>query len=308
MGLELARRAEVVRVSIIIPALNEAENLIHNLPEVRSQMGPTDELIVVDNGSSDHTEVIARQFGARVISEPIRGRSRARNKGIEAAGGEVVIFLDADCRPVPRWLDCLLKPFSNAEIGCVAGEIRILFSEDRLGAYLSDKGHLSQRVNFSHSFLPYAGSGNVAFRRKVLQRIGGFDEAMFSGHDADICWRMQLQSPYRIVLAGDAIVDHRQTLSFAAVVRQKRRHAYGSVLLYKKYKDRRGSERRPLKHVYWEYNSILRRGARFVTSWLGAYLGIAKQLPVEQGYQLLLEISERVGRIEGSIALRVWYL
>jgi hypothetical protein len=109
------------------------------------------------------------------------------------------------------------------------------------------------------------------------------------------------------VLASDAVVDHHQTLTFAALVRQKRRHAFGSVLLYKKYRDRRGDESRALKHIYWEYVSILRRGTRFVLNWLCARFGFATKLPAEQGYQLLLEISERIGRIEGSIALRVWY-
>jgi cellulose synthase/poly-beta-1,6-N-acetylglucosamine synthase-like glycosyltransferase len=297
----------VIRASIIIPALNEAENLARHLPIIKSQLDPADELIVVDNGSSDETARIAERLGARVVAEPVRGRSRARNKGIELARGELLVFLDADCRPSPGWLPLLLEPFADPKIGCVAGEIRILFSQNRLGGYLSSKGHLSQQVNFNHSFLPYAGSGNVAFRRAVLERIGGFDEAMYSGHDADICWRMQLQTPFRIVLVADAVVDHHQSLTVAALARQKRRHAYGAVLLYKKYRDRRVHENRTLKRVYWEYRSILRRGAKFLANRAAARLGFVRQPPAEQGYQLLLEISERIGRLEGSIALRVWY-
>lgn len=298
----------MVRASIIIPALNEAENLARNLPEVVSQLGPHDEVVVVDNGSDDGTADISARLGAIVVHEPIRDRSRARNKGIESARGDIAVFLDADCRPSPQWLQCLLLPFENPEVGCVAGEILIHYSDNKLGEYLKSKGHLSQHVNFGHPFLPYGGSGNVAFRTEVLHQIGGFDEALFSGHDADICWRMQLQTNYRIVLASDALVDHFQQLTFPALVRQKRRHAYGAVLLYKKYRSLRKSERRSLKHIYWEYRSIVRRGTGFLARKIGLRLGLCSAAPIDQGYQLLLEFSEKIGRIEGSIGQRVWFL
>lgn len=297
----------MTRASIIIPALNEAENLTRNLPLVRQQMAPSDELIVIDNGSCDDTAAIARKFDARVVHEPVRGRSRARNRGIQIAGGELLVFLDADCRPSLNWLSHLLAPFGGPKIGCVAGEIQLIYDANELGAYLNSKGHLSQTVNFKHQFLPYAGSGNVAFRREVLNLIGGFDEALYSGHDADICWRMQLETDYHIVLATKAAVDHFQSLTLAALVRQKRRHAYGAVLLFKKYRRNREAERRSAKLVYWEYCSILRRGLRFVAHYLGSFVGAQSRINNENKFQLLLEISDKLGRIEGSIGLRVWY-
>lgn len=297
----------MTRASIIIPALNEAENLSCTLPLVRKQMGPRDELIVIDNGSTDGTAAIANEFATRVVHEPVRGRSRARNRGIQVAAGDLLLFLDADCRPAPNWLRLMLEPFGDSRIGCVAGEIRLIYDANELGAYLKAKGHLSQAVNFNHPFLPYAGSGNVAFRREVLNVIGGFDEGLYSGHDADICWRMQLETDYRIVLAADASVDHFQSLTLAALVRQKRRHAYGSVLLFKKYRRNRESERRSAKLVYWEYCSILRRALNLVVRYLGSSIGRRGEITNEQKFQLLLEISDKLGRIEGSIGLRVWY-
>jgi cellulose synthase/poly-beta-1,6-N-acetylglucosamine synthase-like glycosyltransferase len=270
-------------------------------------MARADELIVIDNGSSDDTAAIARKFDARVVDEPVRGRSRARNRGIQIAGGELLVFLDADCRPASNWLSQLLEPFGDPKIGCVAGEIQLIYDANELGAYLNSKGHLSQAVNFNHQFLPYAGSGNVAFRRAVLKVIGGFDEALYSGHDADICWRMQLETDYQIVLATEAAVDHFQSLTLRALVRQKRRHAYGSVLLFKKYRCNRESERRSAKLVYWEYCSILRRGFDFIVRYLGSLFGAPARISNEQKFQLLLEVGDKLGRIEGSIGLRVWY-
>jgi glycosyltransferase involved in cell wall biosynthesis len=299
--------AKIVPVSIVIPALNEAKNLARSLPVVLSQAGPQNEIIVVDNGSQDETQAVARSCGVTVIHEPVRGRSPARNAGFTRAGGSIVVFLDADCMPHQRWLDNLLAPFSDETVGCVAGEIAVVQGADDFGRYLLGKGHLSQRVNFAHPFLPFGGSGNVAFRRAVLERIGVFDENLFSGHDADLCWRMQLQTQYKILLSEDALVYHKLDLAPRAVLKQKRRHGHGSVLLYKKYQDYRRGERKPLKRAYWEYRSIIRRACGLLLNSLAARLRRCPLPPSDQQFQLYLEIGEKIGRVEGCLRHRIWF-
>ncbi len=293
--------------SVIIPALNEAGNLSRNLPQVCSQLGATDELIVVDNGSSDETVAVAKKYGADVVHEPVRGRSQARNAGIKRSCGEIVVFLDADCYPDAGWLRGLIAGFENAQVGCVAGEIAVSHGDSGLGRYLSQKGHLTQEVNFHHSFLPFGGSANIAFRRFVLEKIGGFDENLFSGHDADLCWRMQLETDLKIIRAPDAIVYHSQTLTPKEVIRQKRRHGHGSVLLFKKYQRYRERERRSLKQVYWEYHSILSRTARSIWRKTIKEENPGTLAAPDQDFQLLLEIGEKIGRIEGSVRNRIWF-
>jgi len=298
----------MTRASIIIPALNEAHNIARTLREVFSQIDPSDEVIVVDNGSSDATVATARSFGAIVIVESARGRSQARNAGIKVSHGEIVVFLDADCRPGPGWLVHLLKGFDDATVGCVGGEIVNSEISTSFGKYLNDKGHLSQVNTFSHPFLPYAQSGNVAFLRKVLDQIGHFDELLVHGHDADLCWRMQLQSDFKLVLTTEAAVFHEFDLTAKAFFFQKRRHALGGVLLYKKYASYRDSERQPLKVLYWEYRSILKRILRYGSRLALTRLGIAAEPLHQDGYQLLIEVGEKWGRIEGSLRYRTLFL
>lgn len=293
--------------SVIIPALNEAENLAHNLPRVRAQLAAGDELFVVDNGSSDGTAAAALKCGAEVIHEPVRGRSQARNAGIKKARGEILIFLDADCTPQSSWLAELLKPFADATIGCVAGAIQNIGTGTPFSNYLVNKGHLAQSVYFEHPFQPYAATGNAAFRRAVLDQIGGFDEALWAGHDADLSWRMQLQTAYKIAAAPLAIVSHKQDLTFKGCLKQKRRHAQGAVLLYKKYQQYRQSEVAPLKEIYWEYRSIARRGSNCLRHFLAARVGLRSSFDQDQHYQLVIELGEKFGRIEGSIRNHVWY-
>lgn len=296
-----------VRASIVIPALNEEKNLGRSLPLIRRQLGPEDEIIVVDNGSTDNTAAVAAGYGAKVIKEPVRNRSRSRNAGFRNSEGQFVVFLDGDCFPEDHWLERLLAPFSDQTIGCVAGEIRILNTAGHLENYLSEKGYLSQADNFRHPFLPYAGGANLAFRRSVLERIGLFDEQLFSGHDADLCWRMQLETDSKIVLIANAAVAHYQKASWRALFQQKRRHAHGAVLLYKKYRTKRAKERQPLKHTYWEYRSILKRAGQFVWQRCRCACGLGGRVNATADYQLLLEVAEKFGRIEGSLRHCVWF-
>lgn len=298
----------MIRVSIIIPALNEEKNLARVLPEVTSQIGPKDEVIVVDNGSTDGTAEVASDFHAKVVLERVRGRGRARNAGFQSAAGEFVIFLDADCHPRKDWLRNLLAPFDDLTVGCVGGEIVNAYNDSPLSSYLAKKGHLSQQVTFAHPFLPFAQTGNVAFRQDVIRRIGAFDDFMEEGEDADLCWRMQLESEYRIVFAKDAAVEHSQNLSPILFIRQKRRHAYGAVLLYKKYRSRWKIDDQSLKKIYWEYRSILRRTIIYGTKTLLARAGVVNTPAQDQGYQLLIELGEKWGRIEGAIRHRVWFI
>ncbi|UUT34466.1 glycosyltransferase family A protein [Microbacterium elymi] len=90
-------------VSIVIPSYNDAEMLRGCLAALAVQTRPPDELIVVDNGSTDATAAIARAAGARVVTEPRRGVLRATAAGFDAAGCEVIGRLDADSRPAPDW-------------------------------------------------------------------------------------------------------------------------------------------------------------------------------------------------------------
>jgi glycosyltransferase involved in cell wall biosynthesis len=97
-----------VRVSLIIPALNEADSLPSVLREVPS--GVVKQIIVVDNGSSDRTAEVARMAGAQVVDEPRRGYGFACAAGSAAADGEALVFMDGDGSFMPAELTALLRP------------------------------------------------------------------------------------------------------------------------------------------------------------------------------------------------------
>jgi len=100
----MARLAVMGTISVIIPSLNDADFLAACLDALAQQIRPADEVIVVDNGSTDATAKVARAAGARVVDQPLRGIWPATAAGFDAASGDLLARLDADSVPAPDWL------------------------------------------------------------------------------------------------------------------------------------------------------------------------------------------------------------
>jgi predicted nucleotidyltransferase len=127
--------AERTAVTVVVITRNRAEQLRRCLAALAGQIRPPDELLIVDNGSTDHTrEVVASYPGVprpRYLHEAAVGYGRARNAGVAAATGDVVAFIDDDAVATPGWLATLVRPFArDPEIAIVGGSIRTLV-EDR---------------------------------------------------------------------------------------------------------------------------------------------------------------------------------
>lgn len=110
-----------MRVGLIIPARNEAQALGQVLAGIPREL--VDELIVVDNGSTDETAQVARQAGARVVAEPVPGYGRACLRGLATLDPtiEVIVFMDADHSDHPEDLPALLEPIAQGRADLVIG-------------------------------------------------------------------------------------------------------------------------------------------------------------------------------------------
>jgi glycosyltransferase involved in cell wall biosynthesis len=107
-----------MRISIILPAKNEANGLRQTLPGLKAAM-PGAEVIVVDDGSTDDTAAVAAEFGARVLSSPYSmGNGAAIKRGARAASGEILVFMDADgqhdAADIPKLLERLEAGYDMA--------------------------------------------------------------------------------------------------------------------------------------------------------------------------------------------------
>jgi glycosyltransferase involved in cell wall biosynthesis len=140
-----------VRVAVIIPALNEAET-IGPVVAAACRARTVDEVIVVDNGSTDDTAAIAAANGARVVSESSRGKGEAMRRGVAATGAPILVFLDADLYGVePRHVEALAS--------------RLLADKADMACGLCDRG--STRNTLQLHYLPIL-SGQRALRRELF--------------------------------------------------------------------------------------------------------------------------------------------
>src|SRR5262245_33971788 len=103
-------------ISVIIPHLNQEDYLRIGLEALHAQRGVTRdvEIIVVDNGSARLPEAVCSAWPhVRLVSEPVPGPGPARNRGIRDARGDILAFIDADCRADPRWLAEIEAAFAD---------------------------------------------------------------------------------------------------------------------------------------------------------------------------------------------------
>jgi glycosyltransferase involved in cell wall biosynthesis len=108
-----APRPEHPTVSVVIPVKDDGIELARCLRALAQQTRPADEIIVVDNGSSDASALIAREAGARVVHCDQRGIPAASATGYDAASGELILRLDADCIPGEDWVQTMVRAFAR---------------------------------------------------------------------------------------------------------------------------------------------------------------------------------------------------
>lgn len=112
-------------VSVVIPARDDAVLLERCLHALDQQTRRPDEIVVVDNGSTDDTAAVAERLGARVVAEPLRGIPRAASAGYDATTGDIIARLDADSRPGPDWIERIERTFRDRDdVDFVTGDPR----------------------------------------------------------------------------------------------------------------------------------------------------------------------------------------
>lgn len=204
-----------MRASIIVPTSGRPGYLEVALWSIAAQAAQRDsELIVVDDGEpgrAPETRAAAERFGARYVrNRGERGLNRARNLGIEAATGELLVFVDDDIAARPGWLAALLA--GPADHGVLTGPIRARFEDHRLRMC----GREGPPITFldlgpADTESDRAWGANLAIRRGEIERLGGFDEAWATGAGDEEAWvRRYRAAGGRIRYLAGAAVDHRR--------------------------------------------------------------------------------------------------
>jgi glycosyltransferase involved in cell wall biosynthesis len=239
-----------MRASVVVPTYERPERLRETLETVTDQTAEDYEIIVVDDGSVDpqQTAVLADVEAnprIRVLRQKNSGPAAARNRGWRAADGEFVLFTDDDCL-VPRdWVDRLVEGFEGG-IGGVGGPL--LPTEEAVDRSVFARFHMfrnrhvydqPETETVGGTGLTVGGTANVAYRRAVLDDVGGFDESFptAAGEDADLERRV-VNDGHRLKFVP-VTVDHNDVYDWSSFVERCVRHGKGDHY----YRHKHGPER-----------------------------------------------------------------
>lgn len=189
------------RVSVIIPAYNVEKTISASLESIFRQQVQPDEIIVVDDGSTDDTARIVKCYMPRVcyVYQNNRGPSEARNRGIGMATGELIAFLDADDLWPEDTLAILLRRMAEDEtIEIVQGRSADMWpGRDGVGMILDEPVYTFQ-------------VGSALYRRSVFTRAGLFDPHMRRGEDIDFWVRVHERGGVKVLVDATTLYYRRR--------------------------------------------------------------------------------------------------
>lgn len=287
-------------VSLIIIALNEAQRIGRCLRSLSEMSPPPGEVIFVDNGSTDDTVSIIRDWAETfaapqaVVSEPIRGIPSARSAGVCHSRGSIVAFLDADCEAPPDWIEQLLHGFNNTDASAIAGRYALAGDDARAISFRERSWSAAfgwalagpELMREPRGYVGMIVGGCAAFRKSALEAVGLFDPA-FQYCD-DIAISLKLYQRGHGVLRDPAFwATHHIDTRVQTVWKKDLRYCRDSVRITKQILGKRvsvdvNSYRAIVRHArsfvatgdrYYAVEACRRGLLKFATTWFGLRLG-----------------------------------
>lgn len=233
-----------MKTSVIISTYNGAHKILNVLRCLEQQTCPPGEVIVVIDGSTDHTKTVLREHnfslnGFRVVEQENQGRAGVRNRGAKEATGKLLLFLDDDMRPLPNWIEEHVWFHQKYPGGIVTGGLKEEVKPDSPGiirykSYLSDKW-TSQLRNHSTG-VPlqadqiFVTAANCSVTSRTFFEVGGFDNRLRDAEDYDFAYRAFLKS-IPLYFHHPAFAWHDDNITFAKYIQRLRQYAWANTQL-----------------------------------------------------------------------------
>lgn len=223
---------ENVSVSVVICVKNEEKYIEDCVNSILRQSFPNFELIIIDDQSTDSTGDLIGRFNDERIkyfrNEKWLGISESRNQGLSHSKGDYVFFTDGDCVVPENWIKEGLKYFRNPD--CVAIEGVIYYVSKDYQPSFSD--HVMEN-RYGNKFM----TGNMAYKKCVIDAVGGFDKRLTYHEDRDIALKLMKMGkiyfcPTMIVYHPRVVMSPKQLVKSAATIAKNR------VYLFRKFKDK----------------------------------------------------------------------
>jgi lipopolysaccharide/colanic/teichoic acid biosynthesis glycosyltransferase/GT2 family glycosyltransferase len=227
-------------ISVIVPVYNGEDTLGACLAALRAQSLAPDryEIIVVDDGSTDRTVDVAREYGVRTICQAHAGPAAARNRGARAAGGDILLFTDADCWPAPDWVERMAEPLNDGDVVGAKGVYRTR-QKGLVARFVQCEYEFKYARLARHRYIDFVDTYSAAYRRDLFLANGGFDETFTTAsvEDQELSFRLARKG-YRLAFAPQAIVFHRHDRTLGEYWRRKFGIGYWKALLLRWHPER----------------------------------------------------------------------
>ncbi len=199
-----------MHVTVAIPCYNGDRYLEQTILSVLAQRRPAEEILVIDDGSTDASATIAARHPVRLVSHLTNlGLSAVRNTAIAETVGDILAFIDVDASAHPAWLETLCGSYADGSVSGAGGpgvESNIQSQADRWRQFHATQGHGEKPLREA----PHLFGLNMSFRVDALRSVGGFDTNLrTNAEDMDIGYRLN-DAGYRLVYRPDAIVYHQR--------------------------------------------------------------------------------------------------
>ena len=248
-----AQKKVNVKVSVVVPVRNNQEMIAECIESLLNQDFHKDEfeIIIVDNNSTDNTAEIIKRYPVKYLFEGKTGRTKARNTAIKHASGDIICFTDSDCVAHKSWIRELAQGFNDASIGGVGGK-SLGHEVSNLTEKYIELLYEEYNLSFRSSDPPQIMTGNAAYRARVLEEVGCFDESFETSEDYDLSARV-FWSGYRLEYAPKAIVYHRHRSNLKKFFAQYFEYGRGYVRFSNKHRSRlnKNMNKTKLRHFYY---------------------------------------------------------
>lgn len=229
---------EFPRISVVVCSYNGASTIRDTFEGLADLDYPNYEVIIVNDGSTDATAKIAKEYDVHLISTENRGLSNARNTGMYEASGEIIAYIDDDAYPDSQWLKYLASAYMNSEHGGIGGPNINPAGDGPIADCVANSPGGPLHVLTTDEIAEHIPGCNMTFRTAALVEINGFDPVYrAAGDDVDVCWRIQ-QAGYTIGFHPSAFVWHHCRNSIKMYWKQQQGYGKAEALLERKWPEK----------------------------------------------------------------------
>ena len=233
-----AHERSISSISIIIPTFNGASRIGYCLNSLAGQTAGHNaeiEILVVDDGSTDDiAEAIALYPAVRLIRQKNAGPATARNRGAREANGEIILFTDDDCIPMPDWLDAMLEPFQQPDVVGVKGVYRTR-QKSLTARFVQIEYEDKYRLMRNLPSIDFIDTYSAGFVRDRFLEMQGYDTSfpVACAEDIELSYRMSARG-WKMKFTPAAVVFHTHPDTLSRYLKKKYKFAFWRVLAVRK--------------------------------------------------------------------------